>query len=86
MVSIGTNIRMLRQNMKLTQKQFAEKLGVTFQVVSKWETNSNTPDISLLPSIARELGCLIDDLFSDSDLTAAMMSGHIKDDDVIRIV
>ncbi len=86
MASIGTNIRTLRQNMKLTQKQFAEKLGVTFQAVSKWETNSNTPDISLLPSIARELGCLIDDLFSDSDLTAAMMPSHIKDDDVIRVV
>lgn len=86
MASIGTNIRMLRQNMKLTQKQFAEKLGVTFQAVSNWETNSNAPDISLLPSIAAELGCLIDDLFSDSDLTAAMMSGHIKDDDVIRVV
>ena len=86
MASIGTNIRTLRQNMKLTQEQLAEKLGVTFQAVSKWETNSNTPDISLLPSIAKALGCFIDDLFSDSDLTAATMPGHIKDDDVIRIV
>ena len=86
MASIGTNIRTLRQKIKITQEQLAEKLGVTFQAVSKWETNSNTPDISLLPGIAKELGCLIDDLFSDSDLTAAAMPDHIKDDDVIRIV
>ena len=86
MASIGTNIGNLRQNKKLTQEQLAERLGVTFQAVSKWETNSNTPDVALLPGIAKELGCLIDDLFSESDLTEATLPDHIKDDDIIRIV
>ncbi len=35
MASIGTNIRNLRQNKKLTQEQLAERLGVAFQAVSK---------------------------------------------------
>ena len=86
MASIGTNIRILRQNRKLTQEQLAEKLGVTFQAVSKWETNANTPDIALLPGLSKELGCMIDDLFTDSDLTEAAMPDPIKDDDIIRIV
>lgn len=43
--SIGSNIRAFRLQNGFTQEQLAEKLGVTFQAVSKWETNANTPDI-----------------------------------------
>jgi transcriptional regulator with XRE-family HTH domain len=63
--SIGSNIRAFRLQNGFTQEQLAEKLGVTFQAVSKWETNANTPDISLLPVIAAVLGVMIDDSFDD---------------------
>ena len=36
-MSIGTNIKSLREERKLTQEQVAEALGVTFQTVSSWE-------------------------------------------------
>ena len=86
MYSIGSNIRTFRLKKKFPQEQLAEKLGVTFQAVSKWETNANTPDISLLPAIANALGIMIDDLFSDGNTVLPLMSDQIKDDDVIRIV
>ena len=34
---IGKVIRELRKEHRLTQKQFADRLGVTYQAVSKWE-------------------------------------------------
>ena len=36
-MSIGTNIKSLREERKLTQEQVAESLGITFQAVSSWE-------------------------------------------------
>lgn len=36
-MNIGSNIKQLRQRMNLTQEQVANKLGVSYQAVSKWE-------------------------------------------------
>ena len=48
----GNIFKTLRKQRNLTQEQTAEFLGVSSQAVSKWETNSTFPDISLLPIIA----------------------------------
>ncbi len=53
----------LRKNAKMTQEQLAEKLGVSFQAVSKWEHNQACPDIGLLPAIADIFQTDIDTLF-----------------------
>ena len=65
MVSIGKNIKRLRYERRLTQSELASKLGVSCQAVSKWETQANSPDIALIPKIARELGVSIDELFME---------------------
>ncbi len=86
-MNIGRNIKLLRQQRKLTQEQLASSLGVSYQAVSKWETESNTPDIALLPKIAEVLDTSIDALFSDNALAFQFPDlQHIKDDDVIRII
>ena len=85
-MNIGNNIKQLRQKNNLTQDQVAEKIGVSYQAVSKWENNANTPDIALLPQIANLFGVSIDALFSD-DLTACSeLQSFMKDDNVIRVV
>ena len=85
-MNIGNNIKQLRQKNNLTQDQVAEKVGVSYQAVSKWENNANTPDIALLPQIANLFGVSIDALFSD-DLTACSeLQSFMKDDNVIRVV
>lgn len=45
-------IKKLRIKNNLTQKEFADKLGVTYQAVSKWENGKNMPDILLLKNIS----------------------------------
>jgi len=68
-ISIGKTIKKLRAEKGVTQEELAKYLNITFQSVSKWETEAATPDISLLPKLAIFFGVKIDDLFciTDSD-------------------
>ena len=65
-MELGAKIKHLRCKSGLTQEQLAEKLGLSGQSVSKWETAVAMPDIMLLPRLAEEFGVSIDELF---DLT-----------------
>lgn len=51
MSSIGERIAIERQNKKMTQEEFASRLGVTPQAVSKWERGLGLPDVTLLEGI-----------------------------------
>ena len=62
-MSIGKNIARLRKEMGLTQGELGEKIGVSNQAVSKWESEMCSPDIMLLPKLADVFECSIDDLF-----------------------
>lgn len=62
-MELGKKIKQLRYRCGLTQEQLAERLGISPQSVSKWETAVTMPDISLLPALAEELGVSIDELF-----------------------
>ena len=61
---IGGNIAALRKAKGLTQEQLADMLGVSAPAVSKWETGSSYPDISLLCPLARALDTNVDGLLS----------------------
>lgn len=61
---LATNILKFRQIQGMTQKELAEKSGVSNQSISKWETAKSTPDIALLPILADVFHCYIDQLFS----------------------
>ena len=65
-MDIGNKIKLLRQKIGATQEQLGEKIGVSAQSISKWETGVTMPDITLLPILSSELGVTIDELF---DLT-----------------
>lgn len=51
-IKIGLFLKRLRKAQGLTQEQLAEKLNVSGRTVSRWETGSNMPDISMLVEIA----------------------------------
>ena len=61
-LSIGENIRSYRKKNDMTQEAFAERLGVTYQSVSRWENGTTYPDIELIPSIAELLAVSADEL------------------------
>ena len=65
-MNIANKIKQLRASAGLTQEQLANRLGISAQSISKWETGVTMPDITLLPALSGELGVTIDDLF---DLT-----------------
>ena len=51
-VKIGSFLKQLRKEKELTQEALAEQLRVSSRTVSRWETGSNMPDISMLVEIA----------------------------------
>lgn len=61
-MTIGTNIKRLRQNKEITQECLSEALGISSQAVSKWENDSALPDILMLPRLADYFGITIDEL------------------------
>ena len=63
-IRIGNKIKLLRKKNGLTQEQLAEKIGVSFQAVSKWENNIALPDITLLPVLADYFGVSTDEILS----------------------
>lgn len=60
--SLGKRIASLRKSHGLTQEKLAEQLGVSPQAVSKWETDTSCPDITLLPRLAALFGVSTDAL------------------------
>ena len=61
-LTIGENIRDHRRKQDLTQEELAERLGVSYQSVSRWENGTTYPDIELLPAISKLLGITVDEL------------------------
>lgn len=76
---IGETIKELRKANGISQEALANILGVTFQAVSKWETNVTTPDVSLIPAIASYFGVSIDELFDYN-----VLENEKKIDDICR--
>ena len=52
MANLQLRITELRRQQGISQQQLAERLGVAFQTVSKWETGTTMPDIAMLPELA----------------------------------
>jgi transcriptional regulator with XRE-family HTH domain len=66
-LTIGTNIRELRRKHHITQEQLADKLGVSYQSVSRWENDTCYPDMELLPALSRIFSVSIDHLLGVSE-------------------
>ena len=61
-MTIGKSIRHHRKRLGLTQLELAERVGVSVQAISKWETNTGLPDIAMAVPLARALGTTTDEL------------------------
>ena len=57
-------IKKIRKDYNLTQKELADKYGVTYQAVSKWENGKNLPDITLLVQIAKDYNIDLSDMLN----------------------
>lgn len=73
----GTVIRELREKNKMTQLEFAEKLGVSDKTVSKWETGKGYPDITLLEPIAEVFKISVTELISGNTIQNQNVSANM---------
>ena len=60
--TLGSNITRYRKEQNLTQQELANKLNISYQAVSKWETGQTLPDLCLIPDIASVLKISVDRL------------------------
>lgn len=65
-ITVGANIRRIRELRRMPQEKLAAAIGVTFQQVQKYEKGANRVSASKLALIAQALACTITDLFGDT--------------------
>lgn len=85
---LGNTITHYRKKLGITQEQLAQKLEVTNQAVSKWETDQCCPDVALLPKLADIFGVTIDALFGRETQKVRQPAKELpwEDDDALHIV
>ena len=63
---INEKIKTLRKQNNLTQEEMADKLNVSRQAITKWESGLGTPDISNMEAISKLFNISLDELISDT--------------------
>ena len=64
-MKFGDKLIILRKKNGLSQEELAEKLGVSRQSVSKWESNNTYPETDKIVQICNLFDCSMDDLIND---------------------
>lgn len=64
-MTFGEKIKALRIEHNLSQEALANKLFISRQTVTKWETDKSLPDIPKLAALSKFFGISIDSLLSD---------------------
>jgi transcriptional regulator with XRE-family HTH domain len=84
-MKFSENLQVIRRERKLSQEELAEKLGVSRQAVTKWESGSAFPDIDNLIQIS-ELFCVTIDSLVKTNSDCTVKPGTAKDLDRERII
>ena len=63
-MTLGERLLSYRNAVNLSQEKLAEKIGVTRQTVSKWETNQSVPDFDKILPLCEVLGLTTEELIT----------------------
>jgi len=77
-IKIGEFLKELRKEKGITQEQLAEQFNTSQRSVSRWETGSNMPDISLLVKLAEYYGVSISEII-DGERKSEKMNEEVKE-------
>lgn len=77
---VGDRIYNLRKKLGLSQEEFANRIGVTRQVVSKWESNQVIPLMDKLKRISEEFNVSYDEIFLDG------FTGNSKKKEILKYI
>ncbi|MDI1265397.1 MAG: helix-turn-helix transcriptional regulator [bacterium] len=75
---VGAKIRLFRTNRGMSQSLLAEKIGVSFQQVQKYEKGANRVGASRLSQIAAVLGISVGELFENTDNRIAGLNSPVQ--------
>ena len=89
---IGEFLKTLRKDKNLTQEELADKMNVSRRTVSRWETGSNLPDLSILVELADLYDVDMREIFNgerknetmDKDLKETMLMAADYTDDNMK--
>jgi transcriptional regulator with XRE-family HTH domain/disulfide bond formation protein DsbB len=76
---IGSFIAQVRKEKNLTQKELADRIGISDKTVSKWETGNGVPDVSLLQPLCKELSINLNELLSGQRLSEESYNGKAEE-------
>ena len=84
-MSFGKNLGYYRKQLNITQEELAEKLYVTRQTVSRWETDSVFPDVETIIKLCDMFDCSMDtfvrgDAEKSSDSKESCVASTDEDD------
>lgn len=70
---LSKNIQLLRKQRRVTQEQLAERMNVSRQTISKWESGEMIPELQKLLELCELFSCKLDalvreDMFADDDI------------------
>ena len=68
---LSEKIYTLRRRMGFSQEQLAERIGVSRQAISKWESGQSTPDLDKLLALSQCFGVTMDELTGDRPVPGA---------------
>lgn len=77
-MKFGDNLKKLRKSKKLSQEALAEKMQVSRQSVSKWETGDAYPEMNNILNLCKIFHCHINDLVNDSIIDIDSLDEEIK--------
>ncbi len=83
-MSLGENIRKKREELKLSQEYVAERLGVSRQAVSKWETGKSEPTASNLVELANVFEIGLSELVDPKEYTSKKAIEKRKPNPILR--
>lgn len=78
-MNIGEKLFELRKEKNLSQEEVAEKLNVTRQTVSKWETNQSTPDFDKIVPICELFGISTEELLTGKNPEEKVLEDNISE-------
>ncbi len=77
-MKFGDNLKKIRILKKLSQENLAEKVNVSRQSVSKWETGDAYPTMNNLLELCKIFHCKINDLVNDSIVDQDLLGDEVK--------
>ena len=77
-MKFGENLKLIRKSKKISQEELAEKLGVSRQSVSKWETGENYPSMTNILCLCDIFKCKINELVHEDFIDINSLDEEIK--------